>query len=374
MLKYILLLGLLGGMYSTSLKAQETSPKIQVNLDDLGLEELSTSERLLIHTLVKKEVKKLEKEIEQLNADRRFGRITEAEYKRQKRLVSERITDKIGRSIDILTAPELNYTPSEIPLDSTRDTTYIGSTDSTEFGAKKSRTLHIRYKTMEERRGLNINLSKSEPLDTTQARTYISGNFGLGFTNWMDDNNERYDDPTSKLSGNSSLYYEIGFKANYYLDERRIKTSVDFGITLISRYYHFNNKQFAINYANNGVSTLNDNVQYTKSVFSQTALEFPLTFTHRFTNGSKERLAVSAGVYGGINIRSRQKMWYSVNNRDYKSKWISDFNTNQFYAGTKMSIGYNGIYLIARYNFSALFKSSSNIDVYPYTIGISYGL
>lgn len=370
MIKHILLLGLLGVLNFSILQAQNTKPEIQVNLDEFNVESLSQSERILINILVQKKVKQLEQHIEQLNADKEFGRITKAEYEKQKHLVSDEFTDKIGRSIDILTNPEYYHHKTEEPFHqfkkSLSDSTFKNS----------SNKVYIKYNLGEDRKELSIKLNGNDSIcssDSTTSSININGNIGFGFTNWMDSDHKRYDDPLKKLTGGSSWYYEIGLKANSYLDKEHKKTSIDYGITLISKYYHFNDERYSINHENNGVAMLDD-VQITESVFSQTSLEFPLTITHRFTNSYQERLAISAGLYGGFNIRSRQKIKYSVNNQDYKAKWFGDFNTNPFYAGARVSIGYNSIYLIGRYNFTEVFKSSSEIEVYPYTIGVSFGL
>lgn len=379
MIKQILLLGLISLFNISILQAQITQPEIEVDLDGLNMENLSQSERILIHILIEKEVKKLEKELEQLKADKRFGRISAAEYEQKKYLASDKITDKIGRSIDIITAPEYVSNYSFNTLDSIGGEEF-NETDTNKYNYVSFKTNLYKNKELniKDRSSVSISFKQKNGKilsDSTRynPRTSLSGNIGFGFTNWMDKDNKRYDDPTKKLSGNSSWYYEIGLKANSYLDKKRIKTSIDYGITLISRYYHFNNKNYSINGDNNGIATL-ENVQITESVFSQTSLEFPLSITHRFTNSTKERLAISAGVYGGFHLRSRQKIKYSVNNNDYKAKWFSGFNSNPFYSGVKASIGYNSVYLIARYNFSKLFKSSSDIEVYPYSIGLSFGL
>ena len=388
MIKQILLLGLISIFNISILQAQITQPEIEIDLDGLNMENLNQSERILIQILIEKEVKKLEKELEQLKADKRFGRISATQYEERKQIASDKITDKIGKSIDILINPEYF---SSYSYDTTDSIDYIESdiSDTSHYRKESSQYQYVKFKTnlyrnkkleIDERTEIYIRLKekntscKTDSVDQRlKARTSISGNIGFGFTNWMDKDNKRYDDPTKKLSGNSSWYYEIGLKANSYLDKKHVKTSIDYGITLISRYYHFNNKNYSINGDNNGIATL-ENVQITESVFSQTSLEFPLSITHRFTNSTKERLTISAGVYGGFHLRSRQKIKYSVNNNDYKAKWFSGFNSNPFYSGVKASIGYNSVYLIARYNFSKLFKSSSDIEVYPYSIGLSFGL
>jgi len=380
MIKNILLFGLLGIFNLSILQAQDTKPEIQVNLDDLNIEDLNESERILINILVQKEVKKLEKEIEKLHTDKQFGRITSSEYEHKKQVASAKITDKIGRSVDILTNTEFLNTDVEIMAFDSLD---MASEDSIQriyySNYLNFRTnLYKNKKISTKRNEISIALNKSDSYiaeDTTnfQYKTSISGNFGFGFINWLDKDKNRYDDPLKKLSSSSSWYYEIGLKANSYLDKNNKRLSIDYGITLISRYYHFNNSNYSINHSENGIALL-DNVQITESVFSQTALEFPLSITHRFTKDYQERIAISIGVYGGINIRSRQKILYAVNNEDYKAKWFGDFNSNRFYSGAKASIGYNSIYFIARYNFSQLFKSSSDIAVYPLSLGISFGL
>lgn len=375
MIRNILLIGLAGLLNLSLLEAQTTTPLIQVNLDDFNVEELSNSEQLLINILVNKEVQKLEEEIRYLNNEKQFGRISDTEYNEKKKLASEKITDKIGRSIDILTNTEYGEN-EDLSLISTVNETDTLESDSTLEEKRRYKYINFKSNTIKDRREYYIGFkdnSTTPSKDTTLHATSISANIGFGFANWMNEDNSRYDDPIKKLSGSSSWYYELGFKANSYIDKKRVKSSIDYGISIVSRYYHFNNPQFSVNDQNHEIRSI-ENVQMTESVFSQTALEFPVSFTHRFTNNLKERFAISAGVYGGINLRSRQKIKYSVNNKDYKAKWISDFNTNRFYAGAKASIGYNSVYLIARYNFTTLFKASSDIEVNPYSIGISFGL
>lgn len=362
MIKKIVLFSLLGVFNINILQAQQTEKEIQVNLDDFDVENMTQSERILLNLLVKREVKNLEKQIEQLSTDKKFGKISPSEYENQKKIASDKIADKIGRSIDILT-------DSEIYMDSPYQFEDSVKIDNVNFKFKKD----------DNKRTISFQIGNTNDIDSTcvkdkkPAKVRESVHFGFGFANWMNEDNERYDDPSKKLSGNSSWYYEFGIKANTYLDKKRLRTSVDYGITLISRYYQFNDTRYSVNFNDNGVHNIED-AQITESVFSQTAFEFPLSITHRFTNSSKERLAISAGLYGGINLRSRQKIKYSVADEDYKAKWISDFNSNRFYGGAKVALGYNSFYLTARYNFSKLFKSSSEINVNPYTIGISFGL
>lgn len=361
MIKKILVLSLLGILSITGLQAQ-TEREILVNLDDFDVENLTRSERVLLNILIQRSVKHLEKEIDQLSTDKEFGRITQAEYEEKKRIASEEIADKIGRSIDILTdADDYMYTENSF-----EDSLQI---DNVNFKFKKDdnqRTVSFQFGNWDDSDSTVVK-------DRKPAKTRESFHVGFGFANWMNSDNERYDDPTKKLSGNSSMYYEFGLLGNTYLDKKRLRTSVDYGMIVISRYYHFNNTTYSVNQSHNDIANI-DGVQITESVFSQTAFEFPLSITHRFTNSRRDRLGLTAGVYGGVNIRSRQKIKYSVGNEDYKAKWISDFNTNRFYGGAKVGIGYNGIYLTARYNFSKLFRSSNDIEVYPYTIGMTIEL
>lgn len=368
MIKKILLLGMLGIFSLNLLQAQGSDPKINVNLEDFDVKNLSHSERVLLNILVQRSVKKLEKELEQLEADKQFGKISEAEYSLQKERMSNEIANKVSKSIDILTdAEDYTYT-SEQYVDSF-------SIDNVDFKFTKE----------DNERSLSIHFENEKDTTKTKKKRILkykdSFHFGIGFANWLDQNDERYDDPEKKLSGGSSMYYELGFKSSTFLGKEnpkrtfkyRSRTSFDYGMLLVSRYYHFNDKSFSINRADNGVSNIDD-VQITKSVFSQTSLEVPLTLTHHFGKKVNSSFIVSAGVYGGINLRSRQKMKYSVNNEDYKAKWINDFNTNRVYAGAQGSIGFGNIHLNARYNFTKLFKSSSDIEVYPYTIGLSVEL
>jgi len=368
MIKKIIILGILSVFSLSILQAQNNDSEIKINLEDFDTQNLTNSERALLNMLIQRSVKQLESDIEQLETEKKLGRITEDEFNRTKTELSNQIASKVGQSIDILTDAE-DYTNNSVHIIDSF------SIDNFNFEYKK------------ENNQRSISISFENECDTTKLKKKKilkhreSFQFGIGFTNWLNADNERYDDPDKKLSGGSSMYYELGFRTSTFLGKERPEkglkyrsnTSIDYGITLISRYYHFNDKAFSINRDNNGLNT-NTDIQYTKSVFSQTALEVPLTLTHHFGKKSRSGVVLSGGIYGGLNLRSRQKIKYSINNKDFKSKWISDFNTNRVYAGAQASIGYNNVYLTARYNFSRLFKSSSPIEVYPYTIGLSIEL
>lgn len=369
MIKKIILIGILGLLNINITQAQINETEISVNLNEFDTKHLSQSERVFLNVLIQRSVKQLEKEIKQLELDKINGKITQEEFDTQKKHASNNIAHKIEKSIEILTDSEDYIQTSEQFVDSF-------SIDNFDF----------KYTKDDSERSFSISFGNETDSTKTKKKKRIykhrdAFHFGIGFNNWLDSDNQRYDDPEKKLSGGSSMYYELGIRSSTFLGKEkpsrnfkyRSRTSIDYGVTLISRYYHFNNKSFAINRDDNGLNNIED-IQITKSVFSQTALEVPVTITQRFGKKVGTSFTISAGVYGGINLRSRQKVKYSVNNEDYKAKWISDFNTNRVYGGAQASIGFHSIYLTARYNFSKLFKSSSDIEVYPYTIGLSIEL
>ena len=368
MIKKLVLFSILGILGLNILNAQNTDSEYIIDLNDFDVKHLNESERLLLNILIQQSVDELEKDIQQLTEDKTQGRISEEEYEKRKQMASDAVSDKIGKSIDILTAAELHINTNEQFTDS--------------FHVDN---INVKYKNDPETRSLSIQFEEDTDSTKTEKnklhRYRDDVYFGVGFTNWMNSDNERYDDPQKKLSGGSSMYYEIGLKSSTFFKRKNpnkdleygSRTSFNYGFTLISRYYHFNDKTFSINKEDNGISTIDD-VQITKSVFSQTALEVPVTLTHYFGKKVRSSVSVSAGFYGGVNIRTRQKIKYSVDNEDYKAKWINDFNTNTVYGGAIAKIGFSNVILTGRYNFSKLFKSSSDIEVYPYTIGLTVEL
>ncbi len=370
MIKNIFLFSILWFFSLNFLYAQNTNSEIKINLEDFDVKNLNESDRVLLNILIQRSVDQLEADIKQLDTDKELGRISEEEYIKKKEIASNANSDKIEQSIDILTESEPYINASTHLIDSF----HIDN-------------INIQYKKDQGNRSISIQFDNDGDCDTTKTKKKSILRYrdefyvGIGFTNWRDNNNERYDDPETKLSGGSSMYYEIGVKLSTFLGKEnpdrmfkyRSRTSFNYGLTFISRYYHFNDKTFSINKADNGVSTIDD-VQITKSVFSQTALEAPITLTHYFGKKVRSSFSVTAGLYGGINLRTRQKIKYSVDNEDYKAKWISDFNTNRVYAGAIAKIGFGNMILTGRYNFTKLFKSSSDIEVYPYTIGLTVEL
>ncbi|MGB0868961.1 MAG: hypothetical protein ACPGSD_05145 [Flavobacteriales bacterium] len=362
MIKYILTFSLVFMVAWSNASAQVTGndQEIQVNLDDFDSENLSQAERLLIDLLVKNQVKAFEKELKELHDDKTFGKITETEYQKRKEEMTMAVSDKIEKSIAILTAaPEPDYIFEDNIETEDIDFTYKKHSDST-------RTVTFSFN--------SDNSSDSTKREMSKNQVYFSG--GIGFANWMNSDFERYDHTDSKLNGSTSLYYYLTLKNSHYFNVKKGKghkrASIDYGLTFTERFYKFNNTEFSINADENGVSNIAD-ASLTKSVFSQVAFEIPVNLTYRFGKDIYRGVIVTAGVYGGMNLRNRQKIEYSVDGEEYKAKWFGDFNTNRFYAGASAKIGYRGIFLEGKYNFTKLFKSSSSIQVNPYTIGLSFG-
>lgn len=369
MIKNILLLSILSLLSFTQVNAQNNDTNIRIKIEDYDSKNLNHTERVLLNILVQQSIDDLESDLKKLEADKEAGRITEEEFQKQKESISNAAANKISRSVDILAeAEDVIYTSEQ----------FVDSFSFNNFDVKYT-------KDHNDQRSIQIQFENEQDCTEVEKKKISklrdSFHFGIGFTNWLDENNDRFNDPEKKLSGGRSMYYELGIRSSTFLGKEnpdkdlkyKSRTSVDYGISLISRYYHFNDKSFSINRDDNGINDLED-IQFTKSVFSQTALEVPLTLTHHFGKKVGSGFVVSGGLFGGLNLRSRQKIKYSINNEDYKAKWLNSFNTNRVYAGALGSIGFRNIHLTAKYNFIKLFKSSSDIEVYPYTIGVSIEL
>jgi hypothetical protein len=105
-----------------------------------------------------------------------------------------------------------------------------------------------------------------------------------------------------------------------------------------------------------------------KSKLTVSYLTVPLLLEFQIpVNGRSNRLFISAGLIGGINLGSHTKIKYD----DSKEKERGSFNINPFKCSATVRAGLKDLSLYASYGLTPLFKEDKGPELFPFSIGIS---
>ena len=112
-----------------------------------------------------------------------------------------------------------------------------------------------------------------------------------------------------------------------------------------------------------------------KTTLSYIELPIDLRYSYkRFQAGIGLKISCNIGVtskYKGKQFaEDGMAGQYSVG-KDIKEKWVQIPDAERFQFGAQVRIGYSWIHAYGYYSFNKVFKSSTNIEMYPISVGIS---
>lgn len=230
-------------------------------------------------------------------------------------------------------------------------------------------------------------LSKDEDFEKRWEKGSNNNNFGWHFDgNW---NNDSWDDfrvglldvgfATYIYNGSLNLPAELdefdqtfGGSLNFNLHVVRHRVPVikddlrlEYGLTVSWMSYGFSNDfQFLENTI--PLESVDDGTSYKKNKLKTTFLEVPLMLT--LIPGKNKNFNLSAGVFGGILLGSKQKI---KTDEGDKIKIRDDFNLNKFRYGVVGRVGFGPIALYAEYSLTNLFKDGQGPELTPFNIGLT---
>ncbi len=108
-----------------------------------------------------------------------------------------------------------------------------------------------------------------------------------------------------------------------------------------------------------------------KSKINMLYLTLPLLFEFQLPPGADDNFYLSAGVIGGLKLRSHSKVVYKESGDKQKIKDHDDFNISPLRYGVTMRMGYKFIKLYANYYPVALFEKNEGPELYPFAIGLT---
>lgn len=199
----------------------------------------------------------------------------------------------------------------------------------------------------------------------------------IGINNLVDKNfslsratGEEYMDINTGRSWNFNLNF---FKSSFGIINDRVGFVTGLGMEWNN--YHFdgdNNIQEV-----NGI--IESKIDYpatpNKTKLATTYITAPLLLEAQILPGKrKKRIYVSAGVIGGLKIGSHTKVVYRLDGQKKKEKDKDDFNLSPLRYGLTARAGYKALDIYANYYLTPLFIKDKGPELYPFSIGLAFGL
>lgn len=304
----------------------------------------SEAEESVADNLIKKEVDNLKTKIKDLEKQYASGNITKAELEIKKKKASEDSANKISVLLDsMVTKKHHDHDKEEEEIVIEVDESVKTCTDD-----------------KDKKRDKNDNA--------------MSLHFGTGWNNMLDNNQKVLNKYGGDFHVGKSMYFKIAALQSKYINKKQT-ISFDYGLEYYTKNYRFDDDTKRIkNTEANGIEIVPITEfpnEVKKSRFNQSTLEVPLSFT--FDLG--DNFMVSAGMYGGFVLRSKQVIKYSGSSvEDKKRKIKSGFDTNPFQYGALFRIGKRNFNAQVRWQLNEVFsKHAPGLEAYPISFGINFG-
>ncbi|MFT4850580.1 MAG: hypothetical protein ACI83B_003139 [Sediminicola sp.] len=300
--------------------------------------------------VVNAEKQALKQEIELINNRFEKQEITAAEVETLKKLAAERHALNIENKIAILENQiSLIKRNGEIDLNDEMGRITIGIGDMDKDG--------------DFLMGIKINDGKQRKREYDK-RTSSALVFSFGLNNAVTEG-ESLDDSDFKIGG--SRYTEIGFawKTRVFKESNwlRIKYGLSFQMNGLKPT---DNRYFVDTGAQTELQVFAENLD--KSKLRLDNLVVPIHFEFGpskkkekegyFRYSTHNQFKFGLGGYGGVKLRTRQKLKYKDGDGNVKEKLDGSYNTNNFIYGLSGYVGFGDISVYAKYDLNTIFKDN----------------
>ena len=204
----------------------------------------------------------------------------------------------------------------------------------------------------------------------------------LGFTNYRDETNyseaqtggylkqigssSKVDANTNNLntgkSSNVNLWF---FMQKVNLAQQKLNIKYGLGVEMYN--FRFNR---SLSYRNNpNPYAFTDTIGFSKNKLFVQYLTVPFMLNINTNPNKKNSLSCSVGISAGYLLSSRNKQ---ISTQRGKDKTKGDFNLNPWRLAAVGELGLGPVRLFGSYSFNALHKDITQIQQYPYSIGIRF--
>jgi hypothetical protein len=122
---------------------------------------------------------------------------------------------------------------------------------------------------------------------------------------------------------------------------------------------------------------LPEGTSYKKAKTGLSYIELPVDLRYsykRFQAGIGLKISCNIGLmskYKGKQFTEDGMAGHYSKGSNIKEKWVQIPNAERFQFGAQVRIGYSWIHVYGYYSFSKVFKSKTDIEMYPISVGIS---
>jgi len=332
----------------SKMHAQDPSPKGNPEKQSFESQVKSISSK--IETITKEEKSALKIEVEAVNVELENGKITkeEAEAKKQK------LADNRAKNIEDRVAVEQENLKNLIQQ---KVDGKIKVTDSTH-------TSYAFYFPAMKVKNKN---------DKTEKRTTSQFVLAFGANNLV----------TNKAVANSDFYYwqshffEWGFTENTRIFKNHNLLHLKYGFSVMYNNICPTDNRYFVPAANSQTNLEVFPYELEDSRFKNVYLVAPLHLEFDFSKNNSNHFKTHKGVrfgiggYGGFRIKSKQKMYYNIDDDKIRIKTKGDFNTNGFVYGVSTYVGYKATSLYLKYDLNPLFENNT-IDQNNISLGVRF--
>jgi hypothetical protein len=192
---------------------------------------------------------------------------------------------------------------------------------------------------------------------------------------------------TNKAVANSDFYYwqshflEWGFTKNTRIFKNDNLLHLKYGFSVMYNNICPTDNQYYVPGANGQTNLevfpykLEDS--RLKDVYLVAPLHLEFDFSGNKSNYGNSGFSTHKGVrfgiggYGGFHIKSKQKMYYNIDDDKIRIKTKGDFNANDFIYGVSTYLGYKETSLYLKYDLNPLFENNS-VDQHNISLGVRF--
>ncbi|MEQ8625288.1 MAG: outer membrane beta-barrel protein [Vicingaceae bacterium] len=108
-----------------------------------------------------------------------------------------------------------------------------------------------------------------------------------------------------------------------------------------------------------------------KNLFKSEVLNWPIMLETNLGKDAKHSFHVAVGGMLSYRLGAKTKQIFTQDNKEYKVKNRTDYNTNPFLFSLVARVGYGGFTIFANYSLTPMFENNKGPELYPFTVGVS---
>ncbi|MDP4588619.1 MAG: PorT family protein [Flavobacteriales bacterium] len=202
--------------------------------------------------------------------------------------------------------------------------------------------------------GVNILLDKNNSTDFTNEHEWLD----LDYSRSMSWSFNLVDAKIRLVKDYVGIYTGLGLTYNSYGLKENVRLMAN------------NDSTYANIIPTDRADSLGGYIPFTKNKLRASYLRIPLMLEFNTSLDPERTFHVSAGVIGGWNMGTINKVKYEEDGNDVKNRSKGDYNLTPFTLDASVRVGYRNFTLFANYGLTPLFEDGKGPEVYPLTVGL----